>query len=408
MKLSNTTILDIMREHDVVPENLPPSLDWPIGDGPVIPGVGEIDEGEGVYSTSIEEVLDDEDEVPLEDPRLREWWEELRPIIQGDLPSGPEAGKKRLKGRSSEQPEPHCAWYCPIHFYGHGWGIYIRESCLLGAAADIAAFVDWSRVKLTQSMVARQLFRGAFYVFFLHEQFHHKVESLGLRLLVSTNSDRYRHYKAKVYRKTFLSSACLEESLANAESVRRLDEPRYAKRLHPDIREGLKTYLRASIALQAPGYREGLNFTSEASYRTGLYKLQSQILDASLSPRTPDSSWSIAPNMITALADIDDSIYVVLPKGAKPIFRPTWVDPGATVSTRVLVGALTKHYGYQQVPGGKGSHVKLKKPGAPTITLAGNRPVLSPGIVKQALDALGGYPISRVPDLISGRLPLVI
>jgi predicted RNA binding protein YcfA (HicA-like mRNA interferase family) len=112
--------------------------------------------------------------------------------------------------------------------------------------------------------------------------------------------------------------------------------------------------------------------------------------------------------MITALADIDDSIYIVLPKGAKPIFRPTWVDPGATVSTRVLVGALTKHYGYQEVQGGKGSHVKLKKPGAPTITLAGNRPVLSPGIVKQALDALGGYPISRVPDLISGRLPLVI
>ena len=180
------------------------------------------------------------------------------------------------------------------------------------------------------------------------------------------------------------------------------------KRLHPALREGLKTYLRFSIATQAPGYKEGLNFTSELNYRAGLYKLQSQILDASLSPRTPDSSWSIAPNMITALADIDDSIYVVLPKGANPIFRPTWVDPGSTVSTKVMIGALTKHYGYQQVPGGKGSHVKLKKPGAPTITLAGNRPVLSPGIVKQALDALGGYPLSRVPDLISGQLPILI
>ena len=109
--------------------------------------------------------------------------------------------------------------------------------------------------------------------------------------------------------------------------------------------------------------------------------------------------------MITSLADISASIYVVLPKGSIPIFRPTWVDPGTTVSTKDLVGALTKHYGYEQVAGGKGSHVKLKKTGAPTITLAGNRPVLSPGLVKHALDALGGYPISRVPDLIAGKLP---
>ena len=100
--------------------------------------------------------------------------------------------------------------------------------------------------------------------------------------------------------------------------------------------------------------------------------------------------------MITALADISDNIYVLLPKDARPIFRPTWVNPGVTVSTRDLVGALTKHYGYEQVAGGKGSHVKLKRPVAPTITLTGNRPVLSPGLVKHALDALGGYPISRV------------
>lgn len=138
--------------------------------------------------------------------------------------------------------------------------------------------------------------------------------------------------------------------------------------------------------------------------RAGLYKLQSQIRDASLTPRTPDFSWSVAPNMITALADISDSIYVVLPKGAHPIFTPTWVDPGSTVSTKELVAALTKHYGYEHVAGGKGSHVKLKKPGAPTITLAGNRPVLSPGLVKHALDALGGYPISRLPELLAGKL----
>jgi predicted RNA binding protein YcfA (HicA-like mRNA interferase family) len=89
--------------------------------------------------------------------------------------------------------------------------------------------------------------------------------------------------------------------------------------------------------------------------------------------------------MITALADITDDIYVVLPRNARPLFRPTSVDPGATVSSRALEGALMKHHGYRPVAGGKGSHVKLAKPGAPTIVLPGNQPVLSPGVVKHAL-----------------------
>jgi hypothetical protein len=410
MAISTAEILDVMREHGVVPEELPPGLDLPTGDGPGLPGVGEVEEGETVYATSIDEVFGDDEDVgenavAPDDPRIREWWEEVRPIVESTGRATAHRVARRLEGRSAEPPEPHCAWYSPIHFFGHGWGIYIRERCVLEVAADVAAFVDWSRVHLSPPVIAQQLLRSAFYAFFLHEQFHHKVESLGLRLLVSTDSDRYRPYKNKVYRPTFLTTACLEESLANAESLRRLDEPRYVQRIDPAIRAGLRKFLRAAIAVQPLGYREGLNFVREEDYRAGLYKLQSQILDASLTPRTPDASWSVAPNMITALADISDSIYVVLPKGARPIFRPTWVDPGATVSTRDLVGALTKHYGYEQVPGGKGSHVKLKKPGAPTITLAGNRPVLSPGLVKHALDALGGYPISRVPELLAGKLP---
>ena len=149
---------------------------------------------------------------------------------------------------------------------------------MLSIAADIATFVDWPRVHLSSTAIAWQLLRTAFYAFFLHEQFHHKVESLGLRLLVSTDSDRDRPYKARVYRPTFLNSDCLEESLANAESLRRLDEPRYVQRIDPAIRAGLRQFLRAAIALQPPSYREGLNFVREEDYRAGLYKLQSQIL----------------------------------------------------------------------------------------------------------------------------------
>ena len=47
----------------------------------------------------------------------------------------------------------------------------------------------------------------------------------------------------------------------------------------------------------------------------------------------------------------------------------------------------------------------MTKPGWPTIILPGNRPVLSPGVVKHALDAVGGYPMSMLPKLLDGTLP---
>ena len=291
-----------------------------------------------------------------------------------------------------------------MHFFGHGWGIYIRESCVLSQGIELATFVHWPSVRVPRREIARHLLRSAFYALFLHEQFHHKVESLGFRLLVTTGTDRYRPYKRNVYRRTYLTSDCLEESLANAESYRRLGEPRYARRVDPAIRAGLRRFLKASIRKQPPGYREGVNYLSESSYREGLYDLQSRVLDGVVPPPTPAGHWSVAPNMITSLADITDDIYVVLPVGARPIFRPMSVDPGATASSKALGGALTKYHGYQPVSGGKGSHVKLKKPGAPTIILPGNRQVLSPGVVKHALDAIGGYPISRLPDLLDGKL----
>ncbi len=81
------------------------------------------------------------------------------------------------------------------------------------------------------------------------------------------------------------------------------------------------------------------------------------------------------------------------------------IDPGATASTAQLTSALTRHYGYSQAPGGKGSHVKHVKPNAPNIHLPGNRPVVSPGLVKQVLGVFGGYRISRLPDLLRGQLP---
>lgn len=401
MSFSTSDALDVLATYDIYPlenEDVDP------------PEIGEIHESEKVYETSIASVfgddfgtVDDPDIFEIDDRRILEWWSHVEQIVED--PSGELA--RRRRERPQTPPEPHCAWYCPIHFFGHAWGIYIRESCILSHAIDIALFVDWRAVPnpfARRAAIARQLLRSAFYAFFLHEQFHHKVESLGFRILIATGTDRYRPYKRNVYRRTYLTRDCLEESLANAESYRRLDESRYAKRLDPAILEGMRRYLKFSIPMQPPGYAQGMNYLSKASYRNGLFRLQSQILDGLILPTTPAGHWSMAPDMITALANITKKIYVVLPQNAQPIFHPTWVTPGATVSSRALIDALTRHHGYLQASGGKGSHVKLTKLGSPQIVVPGNRAVLSPGVVKHALNAIGGYPISKLPDLLEGGL----
>jgi hypothetical protein len=248
MALPIDEILDILRTRGIEPhEEL---------DGTDLPGIGEVGEGETIYSTSIAEVFGDSDSVPaLDDDRLSEWWREIERIIQSEGLPG-QFLRAQPKARK-EPPEPHCAWYCPIHFFGNAWGIYIRESCILSCAIEIAHFVDWRFVPnalARRYATTRQLLRSAFYVFYLHEQFHHKVESLGFRLLIATATDRYRPYKTNVYRRSFRTVGCIEESLANAESYKRLSEPRYTRRHDKPILEGLRNFLKMSFPLQPPGY----------------------------------------------------------------------------------------------------------------------------------------------------------
>jgi hypothetical protein len=179
MAVSTSEILDVLRARGI----LPLEDDWPELD---LPGVGEIEEGETVYTTSLDEVFPEDDQpegglagLDIDDPRLREWWREIERTI--DEPN--EAARRRALGKRFAPPEPLCAWYCPVHFFGHGWGIYIREDCVLTYALDIATFINWPSVRIPRAEIPRQMLRSAFYVFFLHEQFHHKVESLGFRLL---------------------------------------------------------------------------------------------------------------------------------------------------------------------------------------------------------------------------------
>jgi hypothetical protein len=42
---------------------------------------------------------------------------------------------EKFRDSPIESPWHSCAWYSPIHYYGTGWGIYVRQNCLFELAA---------------------------------------------------------------------------------------------------------------------------------------------------------------------------------------------------------------------------------------------------------------------------------
>jgi len=294
-----------------------------------------------------------------------------------------------------------CAWYQPIHYFGHDWGIYIREDCLIRQAAHIASRLrinprqlPWQR----EQLLVKAVLRAAFASFFLHEHFHHKVESLGLRMHVVLGRSAYLPYKSGVYRPNYLTDDCLEEALANADSYRRLATLPYSRLIGRTVLSATREHLEATFRTDPPGYRMADRYLTKGAFDLGANLLQGQVKEALLKPAQPAGDWLAAKQLLRSYFSIHSNIYTVVPRGKRPLL-PSKVIP-KTCSTSDMV-KLYKSRGYIEVPGGKGSHVKLKKPGAPTMHLPGNRKSLSPGILSGALKNLGNYKISDLDRLVS-------
>jgi hypothetical protein len=379
--------LDLLGAHGIAPPE----------DGEMfadLPDIGRPTPNEVVLPITLDDVFGQgdlpvpEDEDRRFDERLGSWLEDIR----GALSMQPET---RLQGRSLgwdevsvPPPEPHCAWYQPMHFFGPRWGIYIREDCVLQEALAVAAQADPRELAASGLAFPEQVqraLRAGFYSFFLHEQFHHKVESLGLRMLATSGTDRYRPYKAHVYRPTFGTAACLEESLANADSYLRLSEGRYGRKLGVPFRSALRRHMALSFPRQPPGYRDAVKYLRDAAFRDGTRTLQSQMLDGKPTPTTPIQRWLAAPDLIRALMDFTAEIYVIVRAGVRPVLSSRHLDPRVTISTQEMVDVLRRHYGCIRVRGGKGSHIKLKGPDGQTVTLTDDLLALPGHEIRQAM-----------------------
>jgi len=305
---------------------------------------------------------------------------------------GPDEGKDAPVIESTSH---YCAWYQPIHFFGPDFGIFIRQECAIKWAKWVARFLPGS-IALSHR-VCRQLLRAGVYILFLHEHYHHKVESLGLRLHVATGKSCYLPYQTKVYRPAIGSDDQLEEALANADAFMRLSEPRYRSSISSPVVKALKEYLRWSFPYNPPGYRRATAYLTDFPFDCGEDVLQERVRLASLATVDEDD-WGCAPQMTRSILTVRQPIWWLVPRGSRPIV-PVTSSPIRTCSSDQLI-KLCESRGYEKVSGGKGSHVKLKKPNSPMVIVPGDRNNVSPGTARSTLKALGIQSLAVLPELV--------
>ncbi|QYG93438.1 hypothetical protein HC251_14070 [Iamia sp. SCSIO 61187] len=369
-------ILDFLEEYDLL--RPPESVDDDVRIGRVGPDE-QIAEVDWAYLTSGDFVADD-----------------LQMASDGGLTAdvlgglGIARSNAELDRRQSEAIPPpwdSCAWYAPMHYYGPRWGIYIREDCLEKLMIEISWFA-WDSPRTHKTVLDLRL--AAFFVLFLHEHFHHKLEGFGIRLALADRAapDHYLRYDRAVYRATVGTDDNIEEALANADAYQRLGDQPYHRLLPSAIRRALRRWMKwRFMHVDPPGYRMARHYLTPGKLADGAARLQTQVLEARVAPTSNPAHWQAGPNMLRSVFPITSDIYLVIPPGSTASFRLS-ARP-YTVSVRQARKWL-KDNGFAELPGrGKGDHERYERSDGLQVGLDGGARELSRNIERTIAKALG-------------------
>ncbi|KLR59931.1 putative periplasmic or secreted lipoprotein [Actinobacteria bacterium IMCC26207] len=287
-----------------------------------------------------------------------------------------------------------CAWYQPIHFQGFDWGIYIYDHCILDIAAAVYRRLGSPTLSMT---LAKALVRAGFAALFLHEQYHHKVESAAIRMLIVQQSDIYLRYMARVYMVADGTDDQLEEGLANADSFYRLDSDPYSSWLGTAVRSALKQHLRDSFRIAPPGYGLAEDIVEYGTFSSDQCELLARLQEGTLNPvRSVPDDFVIATHLTHSLFSVRQDLWSISSRGSSPLL-PTKGLSLPQVSTRTVERLLAEK-GWVLVKGrGKGSHRMYRVDGARPIVLP-DRKDLSPAVLRNTAKALG---MKSASDLVA-------
>ena len=201
------------------------------------------------------------------------------------------------------------AWYLPIHYHGPNYGIYIKQDGI-----DLIAGHIYDRLAAPTGSIteAQQLHQAAVYTLYLHEAFHHKIESFAIRLEIARRAPVYIPYFESVYRTTSGTDHQIEEIVATNEMYQRLQEDTYRKKLDPAVYNATREFLVEWIPTLGPSYRLGVSFGSARKLNT----LCSQVSEGTATPSQPPDDWDIAPQMTRGLFSKETVVSILLPRAS--------------------------------------------------------------------------------------------
>jgi predicted RNA binding protein YcfA (HicA-like mRNA interferase family) len=279
------------------------------------------------------------------------------------------------------------AWYQPIYFFGSQWGIYIRESGLVECARRIGQFLPPDLPGAARpDLLAKALVRAAFAALFLHEQYHHKTESLGIRLHVVERHAVYPVYHSSVYRATKGTDDQLEEGLANADSWFRITDPTYARWAGRTIASTARDYLEESFWTAPPGYRNARHLLFSADFEAEQHRLFAEVQEGPTPTRTTPSEFGIATHLNHSLFNVTQRIWTLVPRGAHSILPTQPLI--APLETRTLERYIERE-GWRKAPQrGDGSHSMFGDSSGRMITLPKSKDVSLP-VLKTTAATLG-------------------
>ncbi|OBK38186.1 hypothetical protein A5658_26620 [Mycobacterium sp. 1245111.1] len=290
------------------------------------------------------------------------------------------------------------AWYTPIHYFGLGMAIYIRESAVLDVTAAVVNQLEPAERDNEANILGAS--RAAMSVLYLHEAFHHKIESLAIRYEIVERTRRYLPYSDDVVIPLLKqgSDDVLEEALACAQMYRRFETERVYRRGVPEpVYQATLRMLVQWFPTLPPSYREALDYLYDHEFEPALNMLMSQVQEATTSPKRGRKEWDLASHIHRGLFDVRQITHVLVPVGEMPVLP--WIGHAPalpSVSTREAVRYLEREGWEADVRRGKGSHILMKRPGARRpLPIPANKKSLSPGLVKQIAAASG----VRVADL---------
>ncbi len=259
----------------------------------------------------------DEEWVSPSDPWNPDFPGDVMDGVYGNIGRGREEFPSEENGPREDTGWDICAWYQPIHFFGQMWGIYIRQECIFSLMRKIAGFLHPTTPR--SPTLVKALARAGFAVLFLHEHFHHKVESFGIRLHVVERKSSYVPYMSLVYAPYRTTKDNLEDGLANADAYYRLDTAPYKRWLPPWVCAATWDYLEWTFPRAPPGYKEADLYLSGPKLEEGTHNLQSRVHEATLTPSQPPNDWDFAPQMLRSNFNITENIYEVVSGTGRPI-----------------------------------------------------------------------------------------